>query len=298
MNDFEKELNMNYLKNESLKKHTTLKVGGECSYFVIPKNIIELKRLIKLIKKYNLKYMIIGNGSNLVFSSIKYKGVIISLKEFNRFKIIKNELTCQSGCLISKVALECINKELSGLEFANGIPATIGGAIYQNAGAYNQDISMCLKSVTCLNDKLEIIVLSNKKCKFTYRSSIFKENNNLIILEAKFELKRDNKELLLEMVENRRKNRFNSQPLDMPSAGSVFKNPEGLSAWQLIDGIKMRGKKIGGAMVSEKHTNFIVNDNNATGEDICALIKEIQTKVKNKYNIELEPEQEFVNFCK
>ena len=296
MNVFEKELNIKYIKNESLKKHTTFKVGGECSYFVMPSNLEELKRLIKLIKKYKLKFMIIGNGSNLVFSSKKYNGIIISLKEFNHYKISSNILTCQSGCLISKLALETAKKGLLGLEFAAGIPATIGGAIYQNAGAYNKDISLITKSVTCLDKDLNIVNLSKQQCEFSYRSSIFKKNKDFIIIEAEFKLINNDKNKLLEIIENRRKTRLDSQPLNMPSAGSVFKNPEGLSAWQLIDGVNMRGVKIGGAKVSEKHANFIINENNATGEDINALIEKIKKSVKEKYSIDLETEQEFVNF--
>ncbi len=284
-----------YIKDESLSKHTTFKVGGKCDYYCLPKTLDELKNIMSLIKRNHMQFKVIGNGSNLIFSSKDYKGVIINLKNIKDCEMHNTTVKIDAGYSLSKLALEVSSKGLKGLEFACGIPASIGGAVYMNAGAYGNDMSNVIDSVTVLDEEGKIKELKNQECKFSYRKSIF-QNSKYIILGCTLHLQEGNKEEILSLINERRERRIFSQPLDKPTAGSVFKNPEGLKAWELIDKAGLRGKTIGGASVSEKHANFIVNNGNATGEDIKDLIELIQRKVKEKYNINLKLEQELVNF--
>ena len=293
--DFEKEINVEFIKGESLSKHTTYKVGGKCDYYVLPKNLNELIDVLVLIKKNNLQYKVIGNGSNLIFSSKDYSGIIINLKNMKNLEIVNNLIKVDAGYSLSKLSLEVSNRGLKGLDFAAGIPASVGGAVYMNAGCYGSDMSKIVTSVTVLDYEGNIIELTNEECKFSYRKSVF-QTSEYIILNCTLKLGEGNKDELMALISERRNKRLLSQPLDMPTAGSVFKNPEGLKAWELIDKAGFRGKSIGGAKVSEKHANFIINNGNATGEDIKALISLIQKEVKEKYCISLELEQELVNF--
>lgn len=284
------------IENEELKKHTTYKVGGISNAVIYPENVTKLKELIKYIKENNIKYKIIGNGSNLLFSDKKFDGIIIKLNKLNDLQIDKNVVVVESGYQIIKLSMICASKGLSNLEFASGIPATVGGAIHSNAGAYNSEMSDVVSEVTVLDKNLNIITLKNEECNFAYRYSIFKDNNDYIILSAKIIMKESNKDEILKLIEERKKRRIESQPLEYPSAGSVFRNPEGLSSWKLIDDLGLKGYSVGGAKVSEKHANFVINYNNATANDIKSVIEYVQKKVKEKYNIELKVEQEFVNW--
>ncbi len=283
-------------ENEALKNHTTYKVGGISSAIIYPENVEQLKKLIKYIKDNNIKYKIIGNGSNLLFSDKPYNGIIIKLNNLNDLIINGNVVIVGSGYQIIKLSIICANKGLSNLEFASGIPATVGGAIHSNAGAYNSEMADILEEVTVLDNDLNIITLKNKECGFSYRHSLFKDNSDYIILSAKIIMKEANKEDILKLIEERKKRRIDSQPLEYPSAGSVFRNPEGLSSWKLIDNLGLKGYSVGGAKVSEKHANFIINYNNASASDIKNVIEYVQNKVKENYNIELKVEQEFVNW--
>ena len=284
------------LYDELISKHTTYKVGGKAKAIVYPDSVDNLIKLLKELKSLNENYKIIGKGSNLIFSSKDYDGVLINLEELKTFKIDGNIVTAEAGVSTVKIALETAKNNLSGLEFASGIPGTIGGGVFMNAGAYNSDFSNVIKEVKYLDQDFNIKVIQNKDMKFSYRDSIFKEKRDMIIIEATMELNPKSYSEINEIILSRREKRLATQPLEYPSAGSVFRNPELAPAGKLIEDIGLKGYQIGGAKISEKHANFIINDGDATGEDIKALIDYIKEKVKNEYNVDLYLEQEEVNF--
>lgn len=282
------------LENVDLKKYTTFKLDAKAKYMVFPKTINELVNLIKFIKKNNIKYKIIGNGSNLIFINKFYDGILIKLEELNELRIEDTKIIVGSGYSLMRLANKVSKMGYTGLEFATGIPGTIGGAVYMNAGAYNSDMGYIVSEIKVLTPSLEIKTLYNKDLDFHYRTSFLQKNKDYICLEATIILKKGIKEQIIDVIEERKSRRLMTQPLEYPSAGSVFRNPENDYAGRLIEEIGYKGKTIGGAQVSEKHANFIINKGNATGEDIYKLISEIKEKVKEKYDIELKVEQEYV----
>lgn len=281
--------------NEPLSKYTTYKVGGNAKVVVFPKDILCLKELLKLIKEYRIEYKVIGNGSNLLFSSKEYDGIIIILSNLNKISINKNQLICESGASSIIAAMKASNSGLSGLEFLTGILGSIGGAVYMNAGAYGSDIRSVINSIKVLDNNLEIVTLTKDMLDFSYRKSIL-QDKDYICLEAIFDLKSTNKDIILNKINEYKIKRRNSQPLEYPSAGSVFRNPINNYAGKLIEETDLKGMKIGGAEVSMKHANFIINKDNATPEDIYNLINLVHRKVLEKHNIDLKIEQEFVNW--
>ena len=289
--DFFNKGNYNYEKNISLKKYNTYRIDILAKYMVFPKNAKELIELINFARTNNIKYMILGNGSNVIFNTTYYDGIIIKLDNFNNMTIKGNKVYAEAGCSLIKLAISTINAELSGLEFACGIPGTVGASISMNAGAYNLDISNSLESISVLTPQNEIITLNKKKLEFSYRDSFLKRNPDYVVLSANFLLKEGNREEMLLQMEERKKRRKDTQPLEYPSAGSVFRNPPSMYAGELIEKCNLKGYCIGDATVSTKHANFIVNKGNATGKDIVSLINKIKEEVKNKYKIELILEQ-------
>lgn len=282
------------IENYDLSEHTTYKVGGKAICAVIPEDEKTLIMLLSFLKVNQIKYMILGNGSNVVFNNSGYNGVIIKLDNFNHLNITNNKIVVGAGYPLNKLALRVSRLGLTGMEFAAGIPGTVGGAVYMNAGAYKSDMGYILTNVKVLTPDYEIKTMKNKELDFHYRSSFFQKNKDYICLEATITLIKGNSDEIIELIEERKKRRIETQPLEFPSAGSVFRNPEGDFAGRLIEEIGYKGKSIGGAKVSEKHANFIVNTGDATGEDVKKLINEIKNKIKEKYNIELKVEQEFV----
>lgn len=278
---------MEIINKAKIREYTTYKLDGEIKKIYIPEDVLELKDLILKLRKDKIKYKIIGNGSNMIISS-KYDGVLIKLSKFDKLDIKDNMVKVGSGYSLSKLVLKCAKRNLSGLEFAYGIPATIGGAIYQNVGAYGYSIDDFIKYVTLL-DGNEIKTLSKDELNFGYRDSIFK-HKNLICLEATFELKYSNDVSYKKYMEERRL----KQPLEYPSAGSVFLNPIGYSAGKLIEEAGLKGLRVNDAMVSYKHANFIVNVGRARAEDVIKLIRIIQDKVQADTGIYLETEQEYL----
>ncbi len=281
------------LYNIDLEKYTSYKLKGIAKILVIPDNLKELTNLLKLIKENNYKYKIIGGCSNLIFED-NYDGILIKLEKFDELKIEDTKIVVESGYNLMKLALKVSRLGLTGMEFATGIPGTVGGAIINNSGAYKSDMGYIVESILVLTPDLEIKRMYNKELNYHYRDSFFKHNLGYTILEATIVLKRGNKEEIIEVIEDRKKRRIMSQPLEYPSAGSVFRNPTDNYAGKLIEEIGYKGKIIGGAQVSEKHANFIINIGGASGKDIVKLITEIKDKVKEKYNIELILEQEIV----
>jgi len=295
---------INYIKSndigkfdtdELLSKHTTFKVGGPAKIFIYPKNEFKLVKLLSFLKSNNIRYKIIGNGSNLIFSDAGFNGVVINLKKFDNLEINGCYIRVGAGYNLMKLSIQVAKLGLAGLEFASGIPGTVGGAVYMNAGAYKSDMGYIVKKVKVLTPDLEVIELNNEDLDFHYRSSFFQKNSGYICLEALIVLRYGKKELLLEIIKDRKQRRIESQPLNYPSAGSVFRNPEGLFAGKLIEDLGLKGYQIGGAMISEKHANFIVNAKKATSEDIKNLISYVKNKVKEEYNVDLRCEQEYVD---
>ena len=282
------------IENYELKDHTTYKVGGKAICAVIPEDENKLITLLSYLRENKIKYKVLGNGSNVIFNNSGYNGVIIKLDNFNHLNIINNKIIVGAGYPLNKLALRVSRLGFTGMEFAAGIPGTVGGAIYMNAGAYKSDIGYILTSIKVLTPNYKIKTMYNKELDFHYRTSFLQNNKDYICLEATITLVKGNSEEIIELINERKKRRVESQPLEYPSAGSVFRNPEGDFAGRLIEEIGYKGKSIGGAKVSEKHANFIINTGDATGEEVKELIKEIKSKVKEKYNIELKVEQEFV----
>lgn len=285
-----------YLENESLSKYTTYKVGGIARVIVYPKNREKLVLLMRKLRNDKIKHMILGNGSNTLFSDKEYDGVIIKLDAFDKITYFRDIVKAEAGVNLIKLSCQTIKRGLAGLEFATGIPGTVGGAIFMNAGAYKSDMGYITKSVEVLTPKLEIITMTNRELDFHYRTSFLQKHRDYICLEATFQLRKSDKDLLEEIIEDRKKRRIESQPLEYPSAGSVFRNPENNFAGKLIEDLGYKGYTVGGAKVSEKHANFVINHNNAKAEDIKNIIEHLQKEVKKNYDIDLKCEQEFVNW--
>ena len=282
------------IENYELKDHTTYKVGGKAICAVIPEDENKLITLLSYLRENKIKYKVLGNGSNVIFNNSGYNGVIIKLDNFNQLNIINNKIVVGAGYPLNKLALRVSRLGFTGMEFAAGIPGTVGGAVFMNAGAYKSDIGYILTSIKVLTPDYKIKTMLNKELDFHYRTSFLQKNKDYICLEATITLVKGNSEEIIELINERKKRRVESQPLEYPSAGSVFRNPEGDFAGRLIEEIGYKGKSLGGAKVSEKHANFIINTGDATGEEVKELINEIKNKVKEKYNIELKVEQEFV----
>ena len=293
-----KELNVGKVEsNVLLSKHTTYRVGGPALGIVYPRNITTLVKLIRFLKNKNIKYKLLGNGSNLLFSDKPYDGVLIRLTEFNKIKFIgKSKVRVGAGYSLIKLSLQTAKRGLTGLEFASGIPGTVGGAIYMNAGAYKSDMGYVVETVKVLTKDFKVITLVNKELDFHYRSSYLQKHPNTICLEAVLELKVGKREAIEEVIRERKQRRLDSQPLEYPSAGSVFRNPPDNFAGKLIEDSGIKGMKKGGAMVSDKHANFIVNFDNAKSSDIKYLIDYCHDKVLENYGIDMKIEQEFVNW--
>lgn len=284
-------------ENVFLSKYTTYKVGGKAKCIIYPKNEDRLVLLIKLIKKHHLKYKILGNGSNLLFSDKEYEYVLIKLSEFNQLEIIDNKIIVGAGFSLMRLALIATRRSLTGLEFAAGIPGTVGGAIFMNAGAYKSDMGYITSSVRVLTPDLKIITLTNRELDFHYRTSFLQKHPDYICLEAVLKLKKGARSEIEKVIKDRKMRRIASQPLEYPSAGSVFRNPENHDpAGKLVEDLGLKGLKKGGAQVSEKHANFIVNVGTASATDIKELIEFVKKSVKEHYDIDLKVEQEFVNW--
>ena len=284
-------------RNVSLDKYTTYRVGGVCDALVYPKDVSCLRKLLSVLKQNNIPFKVVGYGSNLLFSSKRYSGVIIRLDEFNDLEYLTPyKIRVGAGYSLVKLSMQVAKKGLAGLEFATGIPGTVGGAVFMNAGAYKSDMGYIVQTVTVLTPDLRIIKLENKEMNFHYRSSFLQTHPGYICLEVVIRLDKGNKSILEDVIKDRRKRRMESQPLNYPSAGSVFRNPEGMYAGELIEKLGLKGYTIGGAKVSEKHANFIINYNHATGEDIKQLIEYVREKVREEYQVDLKVEQEFVNW--
>lgn len=274
------------IEDEPMYKHTTYKVGGPARIYLKVKDVDSLIKTIKYCGKHRVKYLVIGRGSNLLFSDREYEGLIISLNEcFNEIKVNGSTMIAQAGVPMISLSYQAAKIGLSGFEFMGGIPGSIGGGIYMNAGAYKYDLASVVKTVTLLNEKHEVVTFNNEQMDFSYRHSICQDNRKLIVLEVTFELTAKSPDEIKAVLDKRKERRMSSQPWNMPSAGSVFRNPQDKPAWQYIDECGLRGYEIGGAQVSPKHSNFIVNNGYASAKDIYDLIMLVQEKVNEKFGV-------------
>lgn len=275
---------------EPMESHTTFRIGGPADYFLTPRTNEEVQKIVACCREYEIPYYIVGNGSNLLVSDQGYRGVIIQIfKNMNEIKVEETEVTAQAGALLSTIAARALERELTGFEFAAGIPGTIGGACVMNAGAYGGEMKDVLKEVTVMNQEGEIITLPVEELELGYRTSrIAKEG--WIVLEAKIALAVGDADQIKAIMDDLKEKRVSKQPLEYPSAGSTFKRPEGYFAGKLIQDSNLRGFTVGGAQVSEKHCGFVINKDHATAADVNELIRQVSGKVNEKFGVTLEPE--------
>lgn len=277
--------------DEPLKNHTTFQIGGKCIALIEPKKVEDIIEAIKICRENNLKFFVIGNGSNLLVPDDGYNGVIIKIKsEFLNIQVKGECLIAHSGAKLSEVYTVAYENSLTGFEFASGIPGTIGGAIFMNAGAYGGEMKDIVESVEVLDlDNYEVKELKNEELDFSYRKSII-QRKNYIVLTIKLKLKKGNKEEIKAVYEDLREKRNSKQPLNYGSAGSTFKRPEGHFASKLIEDAGLKGYHINDAWVSEKHSGFIVNKGNASYKEVMELIEYVQKVVFEKFEVKLETE--------
>ena len=275
--------------DQSLSRMTTLRIGGKARYVAYPETQVALDSMLRLIEERNIPFKVIGKGSDLLCSDDPFDGVVIRLdRHFHHSYLVGNELTAQAGCSIIALAVDAMKNGLSGLEFASGIPGTVGGGVTMNAGAYNGEMSQVVKTVKALSPGGKEIVLSREEMDFSYRHSAVTEKN-LIVTEATFELQPGDPATIRAKMSELNARRAEKQPLDVPSAGSTFKRPEGFFAAALIDQCGLKGYSIGGARVSMKHAGFLVNTGNSS-KDFYDLMQKVQQIVDERVGVKLEPE--------
>ncbi len=278
------------LEMEPLKKHTTFRIGGPADFFVRPNQMQQLAKIVAFCREHSVPYFLLGNGSNLCVSDEGYRGVMIQIfQNMSKLTIQGNRLIADAGVLLSKAANQAAEEGLTGMEFASGIPGTLGGAIVMNAGAYGGEMKDIVENVTVLTPEGELRRLSLQELGFSYRTSCI-EKEGMIVLSVELLLSQGEKEEIHKTMEELRRRRIEKQPLEYPSAGSTFKRPEGYFAGKLIMDSGLRGYRCGDAMVSEKHCGFIVNAKDATAAEVRQLIEEVQEKVFESFGVHLETE--------
>lgn len=287
MQDALKEIDIKV--NEALAKHCTFRIGGPARYFVRPKNTQEIKTAIDYCTRNAVPYLVIGNGSNLLFSDDGYDGAVIQIDAaMSKVQVEKTRIYAQAGALLSKVANIAKDNSLTGMEFAAGIPGCLGGAVVMNAGAYGGEMKQIVEYVDILEKDGSVRRYDKKEMDFGYRHSIVDADK--IVLGASLALKPGKQEEILAQMECMKEARISKQPLEYPSAGSTFKRPKGYFAGKLIQDSGLRGYRVGGAMVSEKHSGFVINYDHATCQDVLQLMRDVSSIVKEKYGVTLEPE--------
>lgn len=278
---------------ESMKNHTSFRIGGKADFLALVQSAAEIAGIIKLCRENDVKYTILGNGSNVLVSDEGIDGVVIKISgKMSAVRVEGEKIFAQAGALLSVISHTAMENGLTGLEFASGIPGTLGGALYMNAGAYGGEMKDITEKITYMDSCGKIHEISGKDAGFGYRKSIFSENE-CIILSAELQLMPGNKEEIAGKMAELNGKRREKQPLNLPSAGSTFKRPQGYFAGKLIEDCGLKGYRAGGAMVSEKHSGFVVNYDNASAEDVKRLIKEVQAQVYEKFGVILEPEVKF-----
>lgn len=276
--------------DEPMSRHTTFRIGGNADYFVKPGNADEVAAVIAVCREYSIPYFILGNGSNLLVSDDGYRGMIINIMDnMDSVTVDGRIITAQAGALLVRVSVMARDNALTGLEFASGIPGTIGGAVYMNAGAYGGEMKNVVKTVRAIDGYGRIYELDSEKMDFSYRHSIVEERK-LIVLEVTLKLEHGSREAIDDRMKELAEARRSKQPLEYPSAGSTFKRPEGYFAGKLIMDAGLRGYSVGGAQVAEKHCGFVINKGGATASDVVELIRDVQHDVDDKFGVTLEPE--------
>ena len=284
----------NVLKDEPMKNHTTFKIGGNADFVAFPENEEQIIALLNLAKTENIPLTVLGNGSNILVGDGGIEGLVIIIgKNMKNAEFDGVTVKAQSGILLSRLASLIYEKSLTGFEFASGIPGSLGGALYMNAGAYGEELSLIVKDVTFIDKDNNIKTIDKKDCGFGYRHSVFMENGG-IITSCTLSLKNGNKEEIKAKTDDLKERRVSKQPLDKPSAGSTFKRPTGYFAGALIEEAGLKGFKIGGAQISEKHAGFVVNTGNATAKDVLSVIEHAQKTILEKFGVFMEPEVKMI----
>ena len=282
------------LVDEPMKRHTTFRIGGPEDFFLLPSTVDEVRGILEICREEELPYFILGNGSNLLVSDKGYRGVIIQLyRNFSNISVEGNEICASSGALLSQIAAAARTASLTGFEFAGGIPGTLGGAVFMNAGAYGGELKDVLKEAVVMTEQGEILTLPVEKLDMGYRTSRIKKAGYLV-LEARLVLEQGDMDKIRDITKDLTEKRVSKQPLEYPSAGSTFKRPEGYFAGKLIMDAGLRGYQVGDAQVSEKHCGFVINKGNATAADVLTLIENVREKVQEQFGVTLEPEVKFL----
>ncbi len=276
--------------NEPMKNHTTFKIGGPAQYYVTPESVTQIQEVVSLCRDMNIPLHVIGNGSNILVGDDGVDGVVLALfNTFSDYEIKDNVITAQAGMSLIKLAVIALREGLTGLEFASGIPGSVGGAVYMNAGAYDGQMKDVVTSVTVLDEAGNIRILGRDELDMGYRTSAVAKHN-MIVLQVIIELKAGNKEQIKDRMNQLSELRKQKQPLEYPSAGSTFKRPEGYFAGKLIADAGLKGYSIGGAAVSEKHAGFVVNMGGATAKDVVELTDYIKKRIMEQFGVTLELE--------
>ena len=277
--------------NEPMKKHTTMKVGGPCDCMVEPSSIEEIQKVLEYVKENNIKYYIIGNGSNLLVKDEGVHALIIKIaNKFSGFEVNGEHIKAYSGCSVPKLSQIAKENSLSGLEFACGIPGSVGGGIRMNAGAYGSEMVNVVEKVGFLDENGNLKEIDGKDAHFTYRHSMFVDNPQYVVVYAIYKLQKGNKDEISKIMEENMNSRKQKQPIEYPNFGSVFERPEGYFVGKLVDDCGLKGYKIGGAQVSTKHSGFMINIGDATCKDVLDLIEYVKEKVYEKFNVKLQEE--------
>ncbi|MBV7503824.1 UDP-N-acetylmuramate dehydrogenase [Bacillus sp. sid0103] len=289
-------LNIGKVKeNEPLANHTTMKIGGPADLFIEPSSVDNLKTIMNIIEKHGLKWRAIGRGSNLLVSDKGIEGAVIKLSSgIDHLEIDETSITVGGGHSLVSLSTLISKKGLSGLEFASGIPGSVGGAVYMNAGAHGSDISKILTKAHILFDDGKMEWLSNQEMEFSYRTSVLQKTRPGIVVEAVFDLEKGDRAAIVAQMQKNKDYRKETQPWNFPCAGSIFRNPLPNYAGKLIETAGLKGFNIGGAKISEMHGNFIVNAGNATAEDVLALIQHVKDTIFSLYEVKMETEVEII----
>lgn len=283
------------LVNESLARYTTMKIGGPADILIVPKHVAGIEKTLQLVKQYKTKWTVIGRGSNLLVSDQGIEGVVIRLGEgLDHLEVEKHKVRVGSGYPLIKLSTLLSRQGLAGLEFASGIPGSVGGAVYMNAGAHKSDISSVLSKALILFEDGAIDWLTNKELEFSYRASVLQTKRPGIVLEAEFQLQAGKREEIVRSMQNNKDYRRETQPWNHPCAGSVFRNPIPHFAGDLVEKAGLRGYRIGGAQISEMHGNFIVNTGGASAQDVLSLIELIKHTIKDKFDVDMHTEVEII----
>ncbi|MBZ6025705.1 UDP-N-acetylmuramate dehydrogenase [Bacillus cereus] len=283
------------LVNEPLARYTTMKIGGPADILIVPKHVAGIEKTLQLVKQYKTKWTVIGRGSNLLVSDQGIEGVVIRLGEgLDHLEVEKHKVRVGSGYPLIKLSTLLSRQGLAGLEFASGIPGSVGGAVYMNAGAHKSDISSVLSKALILFEDGAIDWLTNKELEFSYRASVLQTKRPGIVLEAVFQLQAGKREEIVRSMQNNKDYRRETQPWNHPCAGSVFRNPIPHFAGDLVEKAGLRGYRIGGAQISEMHGNFIVNTGEASAQDVLSLIELIKHTIKDKFDVDMHTEVEII----